>query len=69
MEMDFDLTPESQMADGSAMEFSRAWDSPTSGQDDYIYHNVDTCPDCASGMIRQGRCCVCPSCGYERCGL
>lgn len=35
--------------------------------DDYAYHNVASCPDCSGGMIRQGRCCVCPSCGFESC--
>ena len=35
--------------------------------DRYTYLNVATCPDCAAGMIRQGRCCVCPSCGFESC--
>jgi len=34
---------------------------------DYAYHNVASCPDCSGGMIRQGRCCVCPSCGFESC--
>ncbi len=34
---------------------------------DYVYHNVVVCPDCSAGMIRQGRCCVCPSCGFETC--
>ncbi len=35
--------------------------------EDYAYHNAATCPDCGGGMIRQGRCCVCPSCGFESC--
>lgn len=35
--------------------------------DSYAYHNAETCPDCTGGMIRQGRCCVCPSCGFESC--
>jgi len=35
--------------------------------DRYAYLNVETCPDCSAGMIRQGRCCVCPSCGFESC--
>jgi hypothetical protein len=35
--------------------------------DSYAYHNVETCPDCGGGMIRQGRCCACPSCGFESC--
>lgn len=35
--------------------------------EDYTYYNVASCPDCSGGMIRQGRCCVCPSCGYESC--
>ncbi len=35
--------------------------------EDCTYHNVATCPDCSGGMIRQGRCCVCPSCGFETC--
>jgi hypothetical protein len=35
--------------------------------DDYTYYNAATCPDCSGGMIRQGRCCVCPSCGFESC--
>jgi hypothetical protein len=39
----------------------------TSDNDGYIYTNAATCPDCAGDMIRQGRCCVCPSCGYESC--
>ena len=36
---------------------------------DIAYQNAATCPDCAGGMIRQGRCCACPSCGYESCLL
>ena len=35
--------------------------------DSYAYLNAETCPDCGGGMIRQGRCCVCPSCGFESC--
>jgi hypothetical protein len=35
--------------------------------EDYTYHNAATCPDCSGGMIRQGRCCICPSCGFESC--
>ena len=35
--------------------------------DNYAYQNAATCPDCAGGMVRQGRCCACPSCGYESC--
>jgi hypothetical protein len=35
--------------------------------DRYAYLNVETCPDCSAGMIRQGRCCACPSCGFESC--
>ena len=35
--------------------------------DSYAYYNAETCPDCSGGMIRQGRCCVCPSCGFESC--
>ena len=35
--------------------------------DSYAYFNADSCPDCGAGMIRQGRCCACPSCGYESC--
>ncbi|MCX6836141.1 MAG: hypothetical protein NTW07_13635 [candidate division Zixibacteria bacterium] len=35
--------------------------------DRYVYLNVETCPDCSAGMIRQGRCCACPSCGFESC--
>jgi hypothetical protein len=38
-----------------------------SDSDNYAYQNAATCPDCAGGMIRQGRCCACPSCGYESC--
>jgi hypothetical protein len=39
----------------------------TSDSDNYAYQNAATCPDCSGGMIRQGRCCACPSCGYESC--
>ena len=35
--------------------------------EDYAYYNIASCPDCSGGMIRQGRCCVCPSCGFESC--
>ena len=35
--------------------------------DRYAYPNAETCPDCSAGMIRQGRCCACPSCGFESC--
>jgi hypothetical protein len=35
--------------------------------EDYAYYNVANCPDCSGAMIRQGRCCVCPSCGFESC--
>lgn len=35
--------------------------------DSYAYLNAETCPDCGAGMIRQGRCCACPSCGFESC--
>jgi hypothetical protein len=35
--------------------------------EDYTYLNAASCPDCAAGMIRQGRCCVCPTCGFESC--
>jgi hypothetical protein len=35
--------------------------------EEYAYHNAASCPDCSGGMIRQGRCCVCPSCGFESC--
>jgi hypothetical protein len=39
----------------------------TADSDSYAYFNADTCPECGSGMIRQGRCCACPSCGFETC--
>jgi len=35
--------------------------------DSYAYQNAEICPDCSAGMIRQGRCCACPSCGFESC--
>lgn len=35
--------------------------------DSYAYRNTATCPDCGGGMIRQGRCAACPSCGFESC--
>jgi len=35
--------------------------------DSYAYQNAESCPDCSAGMIRQGRCCACPSCGFESC--
>ena len=35
--------------------------------EEVAYYNAATCPDCSAGMIRQGRCCVCPSCGFESC--
>ena len=38
-----------------------------SDSDNYAYQNAETCPDCTGGMIRQGRCCTCPSCGFESC--
>jgi hypothetical protein len=28
----------------------------------------DTCPECGSGMVPEGRCFVCYACGYSRCG-
>jgi hypothetical protein len=37
--------------------------------DDCAYYNVATCPDCAAGMIRLGKCCACPSCGLESCWI
>ena len=37
--------------------------------DNYTCYNVATCPDCSGGMMRQGKCCVCPSCGFESCLL
>ncbi len=39
----------------------------TVDSDSYAFHNADTCPDCSSGMIRLGKCCACPSCGFESC--
>ena len=41
----------------------------TADSDNCAYQNAATCPDCSGGMIRQGRCCACPSCGYESCSL
>ena len=37
--------------------------------DDCAYYNVATCPDCGGGLLRQGTCCTCPSCGLEACGI
>lgn len=34
----------------------------------WLYANAATCPECDSGMTRQGRCCTCPSCGFSNCG-
>lgn len=35
--------------------------------DSLVYYNAATCPDCGGSMLRQGRCGVCPSCGFESC--
>jgi hypothetical protein len=30
---------------------------------------ADVCPECQQKMVPEGgRCCVCPACGYSRCG-
>jgi predicted RNA-binding Zn-ribbon protein involved in translation (DUF1610 family) len=34
----------------------------------YSYQNAASCPDCGSGMIRQGSCFACPTCGFGSCG-
>ncbi len=34
----------------------------------YSYINAGTCPDCGTGMVRQGNCFSCPSCGWGCCG-
>jgi len=34
---------------------------------DYYYHNAASCPDCGAGMVRQGLCFTCPSCGFGGC--
>ena len=34
----------------------------------YSYINAGTCPDCGAGMVRQGNCFSCPSCGWGCCG-
>jgi len=34
----------------------------------YSYINAGTCPDCGTGMNRQGNCFSCPSCGWGCCG-
>ena len=33
------------------------------------YRNAATCPECDGGMVRQGGCCSCPSCGFSSCGI
>lgn len=43
------------------------WYASGSVREECTYQNAATCPDCSAGMIRQGRCCVCPSCGFESC--
>ncbi len=32
------------------------------------YVNAATCPDCGAGMVRQGICFTCLSCGWGACG-
>ena len=41
----------------------------TGNNENYDYVNAATCPDCGSGMIRQGGCCSCISCGFSSCSL
>ncbi|MDZ4724292.1 MAG: hypothetical protein SGI97_10370 [candidate division Zixibacteria bacterium] len=42
---------------------------PASELREYAYANAATCPECDSGMVRQGGCCSCPSCGFSSCGM
>jgi len=45
-----------------AMQPLQPWEA-----DAFVYQNVATCPECSGAMLRQGRCGVCPSCGFECC--
>ena len=35
--------------------------------DGFCFHNAANCPDCESGMVKQGGCFSCPACGFSAC--
>ena len=35
--------------------------------DGFCFHNAANCPDCESGMLKQGGCFSCPVCGFSAC--
>ncbi|MBU0982436.1 MAG: hypothetical protein KKA42_01095 [candidate division Zixibacteria bacterium] len=59
------------IASGAGESFHPFWWSGRNGEEaaELAYFNAATCPDCSGAMIRQGRCCVCPSCGFETCAM
>ena len=34
----------------------------------FSYFNAASCPDCGNGMVRQGGCLLCMTCGFSSCG-
>jgi len=35
--------------------------------DGFCFQNAANCPDCEGGMVKQGGCFSCPSCGFSAC--
>jgi hypothetical protein len=58
-----DLSPLSETHGCAVPYFSRG-----DLDENVIYRNVASCPDCSGGLIRQGGCFFCPDCGYQSCG-
>ena len=36
--------------------------------ENFNYFNAASCPDCGNGMVRQGGCLLCITCGFSSCG-
>ncbi|MGH8015407.1 MAG: hypothetical protein ACREBV_04395 [Candidatus Zixiibacteriota bacterium] len=35
--------------------------------DGFCFQNAANCPDCDGGMVKQGACFSCPTCGFSAC--
>jgi hypothetical protein len=41
--------------------------APEVSDERFYFHNAANCPDCDGGMVKQGGCFSCPSCGFSAC--
>lgn len=64
-ESNIEITPAHESMEAG---HARTWWVEPVVDNGYSYINAGTCPDCGTGMVRQGNCFNCPSCGWGCCG-